>query len=360
MDKEKVAARLMDWTKADMMDAALRLGLPPIRQSARKAEWAAHIAEGLETHGMNLLLLLTLEETEALHQAFGNGTTVAMGNLRTADMNLRSALAMLSQFGVVDVVKGEYRVEPFVSELVDLDEAGWAQQRLQDNLYSFMDGWLLHVGMMPVNELLRRTVDLLELSPDKREAAELLCIALLIAREGQMLWEDDEGTQWAVSAEVEDIGVLHDRLCQPVLRSMDYPAFDEDELVWASRETRVPGSVKLYLPLLEWLEGHGVQEADALIGDAVVLVQNERINEAVEMVMQEAIPADITEANEAVGQMISLFNQMPRWSCKGHSPSVMLEKMNPRRKSVRMPGGNDPCSCGSGRKYKQCCGRRLN
>jgi uncharacterized protein len=23
----------------------------------------------------------------------------------------------------------------------------------------------------------------------------------------------------------------------------------------------------------------------------------------------------------------------------------------------RRPGRNDPCSCGSGRKYKQCCGR---
>ncbi len=28
-----------------------------------------------------------------------------------------------------------------------------------------------------------------------------------------------------------------------------------------------------------------------------------------------------------------------------------------RAKATSMPGRNDPCSCGSGKKYKKCCGK---
>ena len=33
------------------------------------------------------------------------------------------------------------------------------------------------------------------------------------------------------------------------------------------------------------------------------------------------------------------------------------EKVEPIRSDAR-PGRNDPCPCGSGRKYKKCCGRK--
>ena len=33
------------------------------------------------------------------------------------------------------------------------------------------------------------------------------------------------------------------------------------------------------------------------------------------------------------------------------------EKIKSTRKRVTKIGRNDPCPCGSGRKYKQCCGK---
>mgnify|MGYP000998552757 FL=1 len=29
----------------------------------------------------------------------------------------------------------------------------------------------------------------------------------------------------------------------------------------------------------------------------------------------------------------------------------------PFKRKEPVPGGNDPCTCGSGKKYKKCCGR---
>ena len=40
------------------------------------------------------------------------------------------------------------------------------------------------------------------------------------------------------------------------------------------------------------------------------------------------------------------------------SGEVELPKVTVRREGPKL-GRNDPCSCGSGRKYKKCCGRRV-
>jgi uncharacterized protein YecA (UPF0149 family) len=38
-----------------------------------------------------------------------------------------------------------------------------------------------------------------------------------------------------------------------------------------------------------------------------------------------------------------------------HSHEAVLRKDLPRPKHVAKIGRNDPCSCGSGKKYKKCC-----
>ena len=38
----------------------------------------------------------------------------------------------------------------------------------------------------------------------------------------------------------------------------------------------------------------------------------------------------------------------------------MVFQMGDAPEKGKKPGRNDPCPCGSGRKYKNCCGKRLN
>ena len=40
----------------------------------------------------------------------------------------------------------------------------------------------------------------------------------------------------------------------------------------------------------------------------------------------------------------------------GHTPEELFESERIRR----VVGRNDPCPCGSGKKYKKCCGRNVN
>ena len=61
--------------------------------------------------------------------------------------------------------------------------------------------------------------------------------------------------------------------------------------------------------------------------------------------------------DEFVNALARLINNTPMWILKGLT-SVELEKM--RKTTIvkeKIPGRNEPCPCGSGKKYKKCCGK---
>lgn len=80
--------------------------------------------------------------------------------------------------------------------------------------------------------------------------------------------------------------------------------------------------------------------------------------------------------NEVVGLYSNYQNSLPRWDLKGHSPAEAFEMgINLPKEEEYEPrtfidsngspfinaspkiGRNDPCPCGSGKKFKNCCGR---
>ena len=55
------------------------------------------------------------------------------------------------------------------------------------------------------------------------------------------------------------------------------------------------------------------------------------------------------------------WNISPRWELGGRSPRQLNadheKSLLPQTPKTASIGRNDPCSCGSGQKYKKCCGR---
>ena len=73
---------------------------------------------------------------------------------------------------------------------------------------------------------------------------------------------------------------------------------------------------------------------------------------------------DSPGAEEALRQRHDEWLETPRPSLEGRRPSEVLEggrlfpeKVETYRREAPKVGRNDPCPCGSGRKYKKCCGR---
>lgn len=55
----------------------------------------------------------------------------------------------------------------------------------------------------------------------------------------------------------------------------------------------------------------------------------------------------------------AMANTTRLWSNKGHTPSELFYGAKPELRRAKKIGRNEPCPCGSGKKYKNCCGRFL-
>ena len=73
------------------------------------------------------------------------------------------------------------------------------------------------------------------------------------------------------------------------------------------------------------------------------------------------LPEELLEALQS--QSITVNGMMPEDNAGGALPEVPglppppLPPLAPVRREVPKVGPNDPCPCGSGKKYKKCCGK---
>lgn len=349
---------LMMLDRDELISQTIRLGLEPLPEAAEKDAWAQHIARGLETHWENLLLMLSLDDAVALHDALEQGDAVSRQEA-DGDGSLFCGLLLLEMYGLAEETDESWEIDPRVKAWLQLDEADRAQLHMQDALYDYMQGWLMHVGMMPMEELTARAAALVDPETrEEREDLEQLCHGLLIARDGlEGMLVDEYDEPWAVHAELEDPETLLERLRMPFLRQMPYPAFDEDALVLAARESLLPGDEKLYIPLVDFLEANGCEDGNVLVADAAIMIQNEQVDEAIQLLTESCGLKSLRDIEQLTELVFTLSNSIPRWYNKGYSPEEMAARLSGKRSA--MPGRNDPCPCGSGRKYKLCCGRRV-
>lgn len=123
--------------------------------------------------------------------------------------------------------------------------------------------------------------------------------------------------------------------------------------------------------LRAWLDAHVPDgEDDFSYADCVIeeLFETTRVPSsphATVMVLKDfnALSEDMDEAEELLSHAMRFVNDIPRWSNAGWSPSEIIEKQTGQKvfysengKPMKI-GRNDPCPCGSGKKYKKCCGR---
>lgn len=70
------------------------------------------------------------------------------------------------------------------------------------------------------------------------------------------------------------------------------------------------------------------------------------------------------ETNDAIRELHEEWLQTPRPALEGKKPAAVLEggrlfpgKVETFRRQTPKVGRNDPCPCGSGKKFKRCCGK---
>ena len=97
----------------------------------------------------------------------------------------------------------------------------------------------------------------------------------------------------------------------------------------------------------------------AMMDDLALDVQELEPSEAVDK-MIELINIDNEEVRFVASKMMNKFvNKIRLWKLKGTSTNDAKANVI-SEVSSKVVGRNDPCTCGSGKKYKKCCGRNGN
>ena len=79
---------------------------------------------------------------------------------------------------------------------------------------------------------------------------------------------------------------------------------------------------------------------------------NDMISTIKSETVKQVISVRIVEGREIKRQ------QVAKISAEGTAENIAAEKRRPKVKTAaEKVGRNDPCPCGSGKKYKKCCGR---
>lgn len=134
------------------------------------------------------------------------------------------------------------------------------------------------------------------------------------------------------------------------------------QVIQQSRETSIIKE-KEYVTLGNYLKKeYGLKQVtiDNLLDHLAFLNGESAHLDELLLVAMEYVPVKgATETKQLSRYLRDAANATPQWQLKGHSPN-QLARMGHRRinnedNEVKV-GRNDPCPCGSGKKYKKCCG----
>ena len=164
-------------------------------------------------------------------------------------------------------------------------------------------------------------------------------------------------------AYVEDLLRRHQEKRELGPCPVDRSLAERDVIEW---ERALPQAVSLR----NWLDAHVPEgENDYLFADDVIdqLIEAHDLSDDPRAMARAAADLGLLTLSDdpqgVVGRLMALANALPCWANNGWSPLAVYERevghrvfYNPDGTEMRV-GRNDPCPCGSGKKYKKCCGR---
>ncbi len=156
--------------------------------------------------------------------------------------------------------------------------------------------------------------------------------------------------------DVEDVEKLiqDQKLC-----NNDYYKFDKRSLVKAGEpdyieENKQAEKLKKVFRELFVIDNNILREE---MDSFIIAIKNEMSKEEAIESFLEAYEIESEEEKEIFKYELEVFaRSIRRWSLKGYSENEIKKNEQRVVNEVKI-GRNDPCTCGSGKKYKKCCGK---
>lgn len=226
-------------------------------------------------------------------------------------------------------------------------------------------GMLYYYGVMSMQMLFEKLEQYMKEPVNKFECLKVLHLAQEYYLEFD--WHRDGLTHYRVR---DSETIINE---QTMRRSVDYYPFTKDQLLTAGKPDFAEWNESSRAFLTYLLQTYEItkDEAREIIQDCVYTVQEGENPQELFHILQSRLEFDDLDSLQTCMNFITnLANNTRQWFLKGYSSTELFEKekkfLNPLPTSPKMTqdsipstvkvGRNDPCPCGSGKKYKKCCG----
>ncbi|OXM84535.1 YecA family protein [Paenibacillus rigui] len=222
-------------------------------------------------------------------------------------------------------------------------------------------GMLYYYGTLSLSELQSRIEDYTGTNLDSKEYEAVILQAALYYDDIQL------SPKRARYQFVEDWEQLEKE--QQRRTDLSYYPFTKEELLQAG-EVDFVDRTPIYRNFVKLIRNNysiSEEEADFIVEECVISIRNGKNTSELFKELQSKIELDEVELIKAVmEQSIMLHNHTRQWTLKGYTPNQLSASRSNRYAqnaeskvvsihSAKKIGRNDPCPCGSGKKYKKCC-----
>ncbi|MED4205462.1 SEC-C metal-binding domain-containing protein [Neobacillus mesonae] len=158
-----------------------------------------------------------------------------------------------------------------------------------------------------------------------------------------------------------------------IRKDIPYFPFSKEDLLKAG-EPEFNDRNESYLQFVHFLTQNyqiSKKEADGIVEECICATQiGEEPNQILQFLQTRLEFPDLDTVQACMEKVVNLMNNTRQWFLKGFTPEELLAQE--RKSLLPLPdqeskiydlaakkkiGRNDPCPCGSGKKYKKCCGK---
>ncbi|WP_080846298.1 SEC-C metal-binding domain-containing protein [Cytobacillus gottheilii] len=333
----------------------------------KKAQLIEVLNVSIPNHLESFLARIDAERMQVIKKILQNGGYYAFTDLS------HQKIAYFRESGIVATgsINGEkvlYIPADLVEQLKALCDSTDIKQAVKRNteLLKITKGILFYYGAVSYNELLSMIEKLLKKPVSLLKYLELLLDSRVYGSE--IIFKDG----YVQHDELEDLDKLKNE--HNMRPHIGFYPFTKEQLLQASEPGYIDQTAS-YQQLVQYMVTHypmKKSEAENIVGEIVFLIKKGKQLGEILLYLQEYIDfQDVDEVNDFMNPVTTLVNHTKQWHLKGYAPKE-IRKPNTKPtavlatpassnmidiKSRQKVGRNESCPCGSGKKYKKCCGK---
>ena len=179
----------------------------------------------------------------------------------------------------------------------------------------------------------------------------------LIRESGYYYSEYREDSKLFVNNEIQDIDSLVETI-EKECAELEYAKISKEELlVMSNRDYGFSTKAgKAFCKEFSNTFNSNREMLQAIMDDLSIDIQENEVNESIDKILDVMEVDEENVRNVAANLMSKFANKIRIWKYKGYSINDIKALKSTVKNEINI-GRNEPCICGSGKKYKKCCGK---